>query len=122
MNKTKPRRKLAPVSEDMKEWSALLGTELSSWPSVTSRRMFGMMAFYRRKEIFAVLPHTRAFGESQSIGFKVEPKTPQIRKRLASDPRIVLREDAKWISFEIRNGNDLKNALKWLDLAYRGCL
>jgi hypothetical protein len=116
-----PRPKLAPISEDMKEWSALLGTELSSWPAVTSRRMFGMTAFYRKKRIFAVLPRTRAFGESQSIGFKMERKTPQIRKHLAADPRIVPREDAKWISLEIIDEKDLKNALKWLDRAYREC-
>src|SRR5262245_30260845 len=117
----KPRPKLAPVSEGMKEWSALLGTELASWPAVTSRRMFGMTAFYRKKEIFAVLPRTRTFGESQSIGFKLERKTPQIRKRLAADQRIALREDAKWLSLEVRDQKDLKNALEWLDLAYRAC-
>ena len=111
-----------PVSEEMEEWSALLGTELASWPAVTSRRMFGMTAYYRKKKVFAVLPRTRAFGESQSIGFKMERKTPQTRKRLAADPRIVLREDAKWISLEIIAEKDLRNALKWLDLAYRGCL
>jgi hypothetical protein len=117
-----PRPKLAPVSEEMKEWTVLLGSELASWPAVTSRRMFGMTAFYRKKRIFAVLPRTRAFGASQSIGFKMERKSPQNRKRLASDPRIDLREDAKWISLEIRDGNDLRNALKWLGLAYRSCL
>src|SRR5262249_36691332 len=105
----------------MKEWSALLGTELSSWPAVTSRRMFGMTAFYRKRKIFAVLPRTKAFGESQSIGFKMERKTPQILKQMAADPRIVLREDAKWISLEIVDEKGLKNALKWLDLAYREC-
>ena len=116
-----PRPKLAPVSEEMKEWSALLGTELVSWPGVTSRRMFGMTAFYRKKKVFAVLPRTRAFGESQSIGFNLERKTQQNRKRLACDPHIVLREDAKWISLELTDEKDLKNALKWLDLAYREC-
>jgi len=105
----------------MKEWAALLGTELSSWPAVTARRMFGMTAFYRKKKIFAVLPRTRSFGESQSIGFRMERKKPQNRERLAADPRIVFREDAKWISFEIGDEGDLRTAIKWLDLAYREC-
>jgi hypothetical protein len=117
----KSRPKLVPVSEEMKEWSALLDAEISSWPTVTSRRMFGMTAFYRKKKIFAVLPRTRSFGALQSIGFKME-RNPQNRKRLTADPRVILREDAKWISLEIRDGSDVKNALKWLDLAYRACL
>lgn len=55
----KSRPKLTPISEEMKQWSALLGEEPSSWAAVSSRRMFGMMGFYRNNKIFAVLPRTR---------------------------------------------------------------
>ncbi|HKE32379.1 MAG TPA: hypothetical protein VKD65_11690, partial [Candidatus Angelobacter sp.] len=57
----KDRPKFATVSEEMKQWSTMLGKELSSWPAVRSRRMFGMLAFYRSNKIFAVLPRTKAF-------------------------------------------------------------
>jgi hypothetical protein len=115
------RPKLARVSEETKEWCSLLGAEMSSWPAVTSRPMFGMTVFYRRSVVFAVLPRTRGFGAASSIGFKLYRKTPEIRKRLAADPRIIRssEESAKWIPLEVSDEKDLKNALKWLDLAYR---
>jgi hypothetical protein len=103
----------------MKEWSGLLAGELSSWPSVTSRPMFGMTVFYRKGVIFAALPVTRAFATPCSIGFKLYRKTQQTLKRLVADPHISYREDAEWISREIENENDLKNALNWLELAYQ---
>lgn len=108
----------------MKEWSALLGTELASWPGVTSRRMFGMTVFYRKGVIFAALPRTRSFGTPHSVAFKLLRPTPRILKILEADPRIAnpLREEAKWISLELTSEKDLADALKWFDLAYRNCL
>ena len=115
------RRKLARASEEMKEWSVLLGAELSSWPSVTSRRMFGMIVFYRSGVIFAALPRTRSFDSPRSIAFKLYSRSPQIRKQLEADPRIA-NPDAKWISLELTGEKDLARALEWFDLAYRKCL
>lgn len=108
----------------MKEWSALLGTELASWPWVTSRRMFGMTVFYRKGVIFAALPRTRSFETPHSVAFKLLRPTPRILKILEADPRIAnpLREEAKWISLELTGEKDLADALKWFDLAYRNCL
>ena len=45
------RPKMPPVSEEMKQWSAMLKTEVSGWPQISSRPMFGMMGLYRRKKI-----------------------------------------------------------------------
>jgi hypothetical protein len=115
------RRKLARASEEMKEWSGLLGQELSSWPSVTSRRMFGMTVFYRRGVVFAALPRTRSFDTSRSIAFKLYRRTAQIRKQLEADDRIA-NADAKWISLELDGEKHLAKALEWFDLAYRTCL
>jgi hypothetical protein len=115
------RRKLARASEEMKEWSVLLDAELSSWPSITSRRMFGMTVFYRRGVIFAALPRTRSFDTPRSIAFKLYRRTVQVRKRLEADARIA-NPDAKWISLELDGEKDLTKALKWFDLAYRTCL
>jgi hypothetical protein len=108
----------------MKEWSALLGTELACWPSVTSRRMFGMTVYYRKSVIFAALPRTRSFGTPTSVAFKLYRKPPSIRRTLMQDSRIshALDENAKWISFELGDAKDFNDALKWLDLAYRTCL
>ena len=115
------RRKLARASEEMKEWSVLLGAELSSWRSVTSRRMFGMIVFYRKGVTFAALPRTRSFDTSRSIAFKLYSKTLEIQKRLEADPRIA-NPDAKWISLELNGEKDLAHALEWFDLAYCKCL
>jgi hypothetical protein len=115
------RRKLARASEEMKEWSVLLGAELSSWPSVTSRRMFGMVVFYRKGVIFAALPKTRSFDTPRSIAFKLYGRTPQVRKRLETDLRIA-NPHAKWISLELTGEKDLAHAIEWFDLAYSQCL
>lgn len=122
--KSQPRPKFSRVSETMKEWSAMLAAELLSWPAVTSRRMFGMTVFYRANRIFAALPRTKTFSTPQSIAFKLHRKTARIQKMLAAEPKIVdpTREDAKWISLQLNNEQDLAVALKWFDLAYRTCL
>lgn len=108
----------------MKQWSALLEAEISQWPAVTTRRMFGMLGIYRKGKIFAALPRTRCFETPRSVAFKLVEKTPQTVKRLQSDPRIssAWEQDSKWISYEVHSGEDLKDALKWFDLAYRNCL
>jgi len=36
------RPKMPPISEEMKQWSAMLGEELRGWPQVSSRQMFSM--------------------------------------------------------------------------------
>ena len=120
----KSRPKFARISEDMKHWSALLEAELSTWPAVTTRRMFGGLALYRSGTIFGLLPLTRCFDTPRSIAFKVGRKTPQTVKRLQSDDRIPKgrNEDARWITFEMNSAADLQDALKWFDLAYRNCL
>ena len=117
------RPKLARISEAMQEWSALLGAELASWPSVKARRMFGMTAFYRGQAIFAALPRTRAMGSSHSVAFKLCRQNPRIQRMLRADPRIYDpgRPDAKWITLELESESDLARALKWFDLAYRNC-
>jgi hypothetical protein len=104
----------------MKEWSALLGAEISTWPAVTSRRMFGMTVFYRKGNVFGALPGTKTFTTPNSVAFKLYRKTPRMNKMLADDPRITDRrqEDGSWISFEIDNEKYLNDALQWLEQAY----
>src|SRR5215469_13014991 len=108
----------------MKHWSVLLEAELSAWPAVTTRRMFGMLAFYRKGRIFAALPRTRCFETSRSVAFKLDPKTPKTMKLLRADTRILSTraEEHRWISFELASAADMKDALRWFDLAYQTCL
>jgi len=116
----KARPKFASVSEQMKEWSALLGTELCDWPAVTSKRMFGMTVFYRKGRIFAALPRTKTFTTPNSVAFKLYRKTPRVIRTLAGDPRITDRhkEDGSWISFELDSEKHLSDALQWFEQAY----
>ena len=120
---TKARPAFVRISDAMKEWALALGAELLTWPSVTSRLMFGMTVFYRKGVVFAALPKTRCFETSHSVAFKLNQKAPRTRKMLESDPRIPtpLRPNAKWITFELASDKDLAGALKWFDVAYAAC-
>ena len=110
------RPKMPPVSEEMKQWSAMLKTELIGWPQVTSRPMFGMSGMYRRKKIFAALPVTRGFDASSSIIFRFDPMPADLNQRALKEPRIT--PGTRWFSFEIQSTEDLRDALWWLNQAY----
>lgn len=96
--------------------------ELAGWPGVTSRPMFGMMAFYRKGTVFAALPRTRCFNTPRSVAFKLCRRTPQVLKLLEADPLIArpFRENASWISMELQDEKDLSDALTWFSRAYQG--
>ena len=110
------RPKMPPISEEMKQWSAMLKTELMGWPQVASRPMFGMAGIYRRKKIFAALPVTRGFDTPSSIIFRFDPIPRDLNQRALREPRIT--PGRRWFSFEIRSAEDLRDALWWLDQAY----
>lgn len=115
------RPKLPPISEEMKQWSAMLGQELSGWPNVTSRPMFGLLGFYRRKKIFAALPVTRGMKTSNSLIFRIKPMPPELLQRAEKEPRIDTDDrspGAKWFSFEVSSTADLRDTLWWLNQAY----
>ena len=110
-----------PISEEMKQWSALLAEELRAWPKVSSRPMFGFQGFYRGKKIFAALPTTRGFNSPNSLIFRIQPMPLELLERAKKEPRIDLETrtpGAKWFVFEMRSGDDLRAALWWLNQAY----
>jgi hypothetical protein len=119
----KPRRKKFPlISEEMKPWSAMLQSELNSWPAISSKSMFGFVFFYRRKVAFAALPLTRGFDSPSSMVFKFDPMPPGLRGRAQADFRMNPSMKAKskgWFSFELGSASDLRDALFWLEQAYR---
>ena len=114
-----PRPKLLPVSEETRRWSALLESEVLSWPGVISKRMFGFRALYRGKRIFAALPNSRGFGPDASVLLKFALMPPVLLKRSQNDVRVRGNTPGKgWISFTLASDADLLDALEWLNQAY----
>jgi hypothetical protein len=115
------RPKMPHTSEEMKQWSAMLGNELSTWPRVTTRPMFGLRGFYRGRKIFAALPATRAIKNPNSLIFRIKPMPPDLMERAKKEPRIDTESrvpSAKWFIFELNSAADLRDALWWLNHAY----
>ena len=113
------RPKLLPVSEETRRWSALLESELLSWPGVIAKRMFGLRALYRGKRIFAALPNSRGFGPDASILIKYNPMPAAVLNRAKSDLRVHTNSPGKgWLSFTLSSDTDLHDALDWLSLSY----
>jgi hypothetical protein len=121
--KTKPKRmpNLPRVGDQMRQWSAMLQHELNGWPNVSTRPMFGLLAFYRRRKIFAGLPLTRGIGGANSIIFKIQSMTQALSDRAKQDARVGVgtkMRAAGWYSFEVNSENDLRDVLWWLNQAY----
>jgi hypothetical protein len=115
------RAKFLPISEEMKQWSAILESEIISWPGISTKSMFGFLSFYRRGTIFAALPQTRGFASSSSLIVKFDPMPPALLMRAQGDPRMDsnTRIPGKgWFSFELNSESDLREALRWLNQAY----
>jgi hypothetical protein len=109
------------INEEMKQLCAMLGNELSTWPKVTTRPMFGLRGFYRGKAIFAALPVTRAIKNPNSLIFRIQPMPPELLKRAKREPRIDTENaapSAKWFGFELNSEGDFREALWWLNQAY----
>src|SRR5579863_3043018 len=108
------RPKLLPISEETRRWSALLESELLTWPGVIAKGMFGLRAIYRAKRIFAALPNSRGFGPDASILIKFSPMPPALLKRAQSDLRVHANSPGKgWFSFTLTSDTDLHDALDW---------
>ena len=90
--KTKSKRskmpKWFPVDDEMKELSAMLEKEVSDWPGVSKRPMFGYQGLYRDGVIFAALPRSRAMKSPRSLMFKFASMSPAILDSAKKDSRI----------------------------------
>ena len=112
---------LANISEEMKQWSAMLGAELENWPKVSSKPMFGMTAYYTGEQIFAVLPKTKSFGASNGIGFRFEEISDKLAQELKKDARVISNPIGKqWITFVIEEPKDVNAAIGYLMRAAEG--
>jgi hypothetical protein len=67
--------------------------------------MFGLLAFYRGAVVFAMLPDKRAFESPKAIAYKLADSAQR-------------REGEKWQLFELKNEDDISNALARLNDAY----
>lgn len=105
------RPRLQKIGEEMQRWCALLDEELSTWPDVTSKPMFGMMAFYRGGRIFAAVPRSRAPRTARSVLIKL-PSVQHVRLKGSRVP------GAGWVTFDLEQEADIAEALEWLARAY----
>jgi hypothetical protein len=118
--KRQGRPKLPPVSDQMRAWSSALAAEFAGWPQVTAKSFFGFTALYRGKHIFAVLPRTRAWGNGNTLAFKIDHPPAGFRSQLDRDPRIgsMDMQKSRWFTLELSCDNDLHDAIDWLGHAY----
>jgi hypothetical protein len=116
-----PRQKMPRTSDEMKRWCAMLGGEMSSWPHVTAKSMFGLLAFYRKGKVFAGLPATRGICSPNAIILKIKTMTTELSRRV--DEISILEAGSKtrakeWYSFEIRSEEDLRDGHWWRNHVY----
>ncbi|MFN2406745.1 MAG: luciferase family protein [Pyrinomonadaceae bacterium] len=106
------RPKLFTIDAEMQHSCALLEQELSAWPEVTAKSMFGMTGFYHGKNIFAAIPRTKAADSPRSLLIKLSGVKDK-RLKYAVGP------DSAWVAFELESVNDIPEALRWLGEAYK---
>jgi hypothetical protein len=80
--------KFFPIDDEMKELSAMLEKEVSDWPGISTKPMFGYQGFYRGGRIFAALPRSRAMRSPRSIMIKFAPASPAILESAKKDSRV----------------------------------
>ena len=109
------------LDEEMKELSAMLEGEVSGWPGVSKKNMFGYQGLYRNGQIFAALPRSRAMKSPRALMLKFANVSPTILNSLEKDPRVDTvsgMSGARWFFFELDEAFAIKDALGWLSRAY----
>jgi hypothetical protein len=103
--------RLPKTDPEMQRWCARLEDEVSTWPGVTTRPMFGLLALYRAKRIFAAIPRTRAVNTPFSLLLKLDA---------ARDDRLTAGSGpgSQWAGFEMASADDVGPALALLARAY----
>jgi hypothetical protein len=110
-----------PLDEEMKELSAMLEGEVSDWPEVSKKNMFGYQGLYRNGQIFAALPRSKAMKSPRSLMLKFANASPTMLNSLEKDSRIDTvsgMSGARWFFFELDEASAMKDALGWLARAY----
>jgi hypothetical protein len=123
--KTKSKRSMMPkwfpIDDEMKELSAMLEKEVSDWPGISKKSMFGYQGLYRAGKIFAALPRSRAMRSPRSIMIKFVSASPAVLESAKKDSRVSTvsgMSGAGWLFFELDEASATKDALGWLGRAY----
>jgi hypothetical protein len=113
--------KLFLIDDEMRELSAMLEKEISDWPGVSKKPMFGFQGLYRDGVIFAALPRSRAMNSPRSIIFKFASVTPAILDSAKNDTRVEAvskMPGSGWFALELSEALAMQGALSWLARAY----
>ena len=104
----------------MKQWCALMESELLSWPHVTARPMFGMVGFYRKGKIFAAIPRNRTLANRDAVLFKLLGASEKTVSSALNDSRAITTTPGKsgWISMATESMEDVRAVLDWFSRAY----
>src|SRR6266566_1904634 len=108
-----------PVDDEMKEFSAMLEKEVSDWPGVSMRPMFGYQGLYRNGEIFAALPRSRAMKSPRSLMFKFASMSSALLDSTKKDSRIDTISGVPgpgWFLFEMEEASAMDANLNMRDL------
>jgi len=121
-NSKRPKMpKWFPVDDETKELSAMLEKEVSDWPGVSMRPMFGYQGLYRNGKIFAALPRSRAMKSPRSLMFKLASMSAALLDSAKKDSRIDTISGVPgpgWFLFEMDEAPAMQSALGWLGRAY----
>ncbi len=96
--------KFFSIDDEMKELSAMLEKEVSDWPGISKKPMFGYQGLYRGGKIFAALPHSRAMRSPRSIMLKFASASRAILESAKKDSRVSSvsgMSGAGWLFFEM---------------------
>lgn len=116
------RPKWFPVDDEMRALSGMLEKEVSDWPGVSKRPMFGYQGLYRDGVIFAAPPRTRAMKSAKSILFRFTAMSPAILNSAEKDSRVDTLSGVPgpgWLMFEMDGAPAIRSALGWLERAYQ---
>ena len=123
--KTKSSRpkmpKFLPIDDEMKELSAMLEKEISDWPGVTKKPMFGFQGLYRNGAIFAALPRSRAINSPSAIMLKFATTSPAVLDGIKKDSRfgtVSIMSKSGWLTYDLNEASATKDALRWIGRAY----
>jgi hypothetical protein len=93
------------ASQEMRELCLILKREMIRWPGVKVDHVFGTLAFYHRKVLFAMLPDKRSLDTSEAISF-------------IGPPNGEAKQNVKWQTFELTDRSLINKALLSLQKAY----
>ena len=111
----------APTQQELQSLLAAIEHEVSSWPRVQLKPMFGMTAIYRNRTIFGLLPKTRSIHKGDEIWLKFRKPTPATSKKISGEPRIIppsKPNGAQWYTLSEITPVDYSFVVEWLGTAY----